>query len=189
MLRGLPAMVSSCPSEACDVVHKPGGPSPPAPLRSRREVHTSRHVPTRVGAVISGVTRLRHDDSHTYDRGRGRDHAEGHCRAPAVQRRDQIIPVPEERLAVTSAQGPLPPGPDAKATANPLVTLIQGMAVQASLRPWDPADRVPTRPHEVLTGKHAGRGRGSCSDELRSLVEPLPPGSGPKRGRPGTWCC
>jgi AcrR family transcriptional regulator len=47
------------------------------------------------------------------------------------RKRDLIRPALSERLRETSANGPLPRGLDADATAALLVTLIQGMAVQA----------------------------------------------------------
>jgi AcrR family transcriptional regulator len=51
-------------------------------------------------------------------------------RRDLAQRRDMILPVLRARLQEASAQGPLPRGLDAGATAELLVTLIQGMAVR-----------------------------------------------------------
>ncbi|WP_199835886.1 MULTISPECIES: TetR/AcrR family transcriptional regulator [unclassified Streptomyces] len=52
-------------------------------------------------------------------------------RSDLTRRRDQIVPALQKRLEETSTEGPLPRGLTAKATANLLVTFIQGMAVQA----------------------------------------------------------
>jgi AcrR family transcriptional regulator len=52
-------------------------------------------------------------------------------REELARKRDLIRPALSERLRETSANGPLPRGLDADATAALLVTLIQGMAVQA----------------------------------------------------------
>ncbi|MER6980691.1 TetR/AcrR family transcriptional regulator [Streptomyces carpinensis] len=52
-------------------------------------------------------------------------------REELARKRDLIGPVLSERLRETSVDGPLPRGLDADATAALLVTLIQGMAVQA----------------------------------------------------------
>lgn len=52
-------------------------------------------------------------------------------REELARNRDQILPALRERLRKTSANGPLPRGLDADATATLLATLIQGMAVQA----------------------------------------------------------
>ncbi|MGW5465736.1 TetR/AcrR family transcriptional regulator [Streptomyces sp. NPDC003996] len=52
-------------------------------------------------------------------------------REELARKRDLIGPALSERLRETSVDGPLPRGLDADATAALLVTLIQGMAVQA----------------------------------------------------------
>ncbi|MGW1711227.1 TetR/AcrR family transcriptional regulator [Streptomyces sp. NPDC002206] len=52
-------------------------------------------------------------------------------REELARKRDLIWPALRERLRETSVNGPLPRGLDADATASLLVTLIQGMAVQA----------------------------------------------------------
>ncbi|MEV6026567.1 TetR/AcrR family transcriptional regulator [Streptomyces sp. NPDC052036] len=59
----------------------------------------------------------------------GPDTAE--IREELARNRDQIGPSLRQRLRETSANGPLPRGLDADATATLLLTLIQGMAVQA----------------------------------------------------------
>ncbi|MDT0468163.1 TetR/AcrR family transcriptional regulator [Streptomyces gibsoniae] len=52
-------------------------------------------------------------------------------REELARNRDQIGPALRQRLRETSANGALPRGLDADATATLLLTLIQGMAVQA----------------------------------------------------------
>lgn len=52
-------------------------------------------------------------------------------REELARNRDEIWPALRERLRETNANGPLPRGLDADATAALLATLIQGMAVQA----------------------------------------------------------